>query len=368
VEPDLDRAALAAALQRDYGLAASAVRFVPVGETAWCYQVTDEQGGRWFLKLGRPGAIEPARAEFALELGRALAELGLPVPRPQPTRGGALWCWLGGLRLALFEFVDGAPLSDRDLSAAGLTERVAGLAAAIHGATGALAVPVPFAEMFEVWTDGLRSCLAELEAGAGGAERVGLPRRGRWCGRNTGPPRQQQRVQALGDAVRSRPRELVLCHGDLRGDNLLVTAPAGCGWWTGTGPCWHPANATWSCSPAEGSRRSWPATSAPPTVVSTPTRTCSPSSCCAATSRTWSTGSPACSPAIDPWSSGGPTWMGCGGACRAGRRWRPASSTPAGCWHGGGGNPARDADPRRCLVVGSAIARLSHAGHQRGHG
>jgi hypothetical protein len=72
-EPDLDRAALAAALQRDYGLAASTVRFIPVGETAWCYQVTDERGGRWFLKLGRPGAIEPARAEFAMEVGRALA-------------------------------------------------------------------------------------------------------------------------------------------------------------------------------------------------------------------------------------------------------------------------------------------------------
>jgi spectinomycin phosphotransferase len=220
VEPDLDRAVLAA-LQRDYGLAASAVRFVPVGETAWCYQVTDEQGGRWFLKLGRPGAIEPARAEFALELGRALAELGLPVPRPQPTRGGALWCWLGGLRLALFEFVDGAPLSDRDLSAAGLTERVAGLAAAVHGATGALAVPVPFAEMFEVWTDGLRGCLAALEADAGGAD--GLVAEGRalvWP-QHVALLGMQQRVQALGDAVRSRPRELVLCHGDLRGDNLL---------------------------------------------------------------------------------------------------------------------------------------------------
>jgi hypothetical protein len=55
-----------AALQRDYGLAASAVRFIPVGKTGWCYQVTDEQGGWWFLKLGRPGAIEPAGAEFAL--------------------------------------------------------------------------------------------------------------------------------------------------------------------------------------------------------------------------------------------------------------------------------------------------------------
>jgi spectinomycin phosphotransferase len=28
-------------------------------------------------------------------------------------------------------------------------------------------------------------------------------------------------VQALGDAARSRPREQVLCHGDLIGDNLL---------------------------------------------------------------------------------------------------------------------------------------------------
>lgn len=30
-----------------------------------------------------------------------------------------------------------------------------------------------------------------------------------------------ERVQALGDAAGSQPRELVLCHGDLRGDNLL---------------------------------------------------------------------------------------------------------------------------------------------------
>jgi spectinomycin phosphotransferase len=212
---------LAAALQRDYGLAASTVRFIPVGETAWCYQVTDERGGRWFLKLGRPGAIEPARAEFALQLGHALAELGLPVPRPQPTQGGAWWCWLGGLRLALFEFVDGAPLSDRDLSAAGLTERVAGLAAAVHGATGALAVPVPFAEMFEVWTDGLRGCLAALEAGAGGADGLVAEARALVWPQHVALLGMQQRVQALGDAVRSRPRELVLCHGDLRVDNLL---------------------------------------------------------------------------------------------------------------------------------------------------
>jgi spectinomycin phosphotransferase len=221
VEPDLDTAALVAALRRDYGLVARAVRFLPVGETAWCYQVTDEQGGQWFLKLGRPGAIEPARAEFALQLGQVLAEQGLPVPRPQPTRDGAWWCWVGGLRLALFAFIDGQPLSDQDLWAAELTDQVAGRAAAVHGATGALALPIPVTEAFAVWTDGLRRCLAELEAGAGAADgMVAEVRVLVWPQRLALLGRQQQ-LQVLGDTVRARPRELVLCHGDLRGDNLV---------------------------------------------------------------------------------------------------------------------------------------------------
>jgi spectinomycin phosphotransferase len=229
VEPYLDTAALVAALRRDYGLSASAVRFIPVGETAWCYQVTDEQGGRWFLKLGRPDATEPARADFALRLGRALADLGLPVPRPQAAQGGALWSWLRGLRLALFEFVDGEPLSDQDLSAAGLTDLVASLTAAIHGATRALPAPVPFTETFEVWADGLRRCLAELEPSArlddglvAEARELVWPQRAALLG-------MQEQVQALGDAARAQPRELVLCHGDLYGDNLLVD---------GTGRVW----------------------------------------------------------------------------------------------------------------------------------
>jgi len=221
VEPDLERGVLAAALQRHYGLAASAVRFIPAGETAWCYQATDERGGRWFLKLGRPGAIEPARAEFALRLAGALAGLGLPVPRPQPTRTGELWCWLDGLRVAVSEFVDGEPASDQDLRAAGVTRQAARLVAAVHAATPALAVRIPFVETFEVWTDGLRRCLAELKPGTGStgglrgeARELVWPQRESLLG-------MQERVQTLGKVARSRPRQWVLCHGDLIGDNLL---------------------------------------------------------------------------------------------------------------------------------------------------
>jgi spectinomycin phosphotransferase len=99
---------------------------------------------------------------------------------------------------------------------------VAGLAAAIHGATGALAVPVPVTETFEVCTDGLRRCLAELEAGDGGADGLVAEARALVWPQRVVLLGMQQRLQALGDAVRSRPKELVLCHGDLRGDNLLA--------------------------------------------------------------------------------------------------------------------------------------------------
>jgi spectinomycin phosphotransferase len=221
VEPDLDRAVLAAVLQRGYGLTARVVRFVPAGETSWCYQVTDQRGGRWFLKLSRPGAIEGARAEFTLRLCDVLAGLGLPVPRPRPTTAGELWCWLDGLRVAVFEFVDGQPLSDQDLRVPGVARQAARLVAAVHAAAPALAVPVPFVEMFEVWAEGLHRCLAELQPDAsvgglrGEARALVWPQRGALLAI-------QERLWVLGAAARSQPPERVLCHGDLIGDNLLA--------------------------------------------------------------------------------------------------------------------------------------------------
>jgi spectinomycin phosphotransferase len=98
---------------------------------------------------------------------------------------------------------------------------VAGLAAGVHGATGALGMPVPFTETFEVWADGLRRRLAELEPGAGGAGGLVAEARALVWPQRVALLDMQQRVQALGDAARSQPRERVLCHGDLRGDNLL---------------------------------------------------------------------------------------------------------------------------------------------------
>jgi aminoglycoside phosphotransferase (APT) family kinase protein len=334
VEPDLDRGVLAAALQRHYGLAAGAMHFIPAGETAWCYRVTDERGRRWFLKLARPGAIEQARTEFALRLGGALADLGLSVPRPRPTRAGELWCWIGGLQVAVFEFIHGQPLRDQDLRAAAVARQAARLVAAVHAATPALAVRVPFVETFEVWTDGLRGCLAEIEPGTGGADELRAQARALVWPQRTALLGMLERLQALGDTARSRPRERVLCHGDLIGDNMLGDR-GGRLWavdWDGAALA--PRNAIWPCSAARGSSGSLTITKATPGRMAW-TRTWSPSSCCAATWMIWSTGWAPCSPPIGPRSSNAGTSTGCGGACRAGTRWRHASRTPAWCWRDG---------------------------------
>lgn len=78
--PDIDPVVLTAALIREFGLSDSAFGSIPAGETSWCVEATDRRGGRWFVKLTPEGAIDAARAEVALRLGRALADLGLPAP------------------------------------------------------------------------------------------------------------------------------------------------------------------------------------------------------------------------------------------------------------------------------------------------
>jgi hypothetical protein len=119
----------------------------------------------------------------------------------------------------VFEFVDGEPLRDHELSAAGTVDQVAKLVAAIHVVASAVAMPVP-AETFTVWADGLGRRLAELESAV---DANGVPGEIRALIR---PQRtvllsMLERLEALRKAARSRPAEQVLCHGDLIGDNLL---------------------------------------------------------------------------------------------------------------------------------------------------
>jgi hypothetical protein len=102
VEPDLDRGVLAAALNREYGLAAGAVRFIPRGgRRPGARRLTDERGRRWFLKLAELQrlpweaellAFEPGCDEYCerevdevqWQGGRVHLHLGIRLDDPPP--------------------------------------------------------------------------------------------------------------------------------------------------------------------------------------------------------------------------------------------------------------------------------------------
>jgi spectinomycin phosphotransferase len=121
--------------------------------------------------------------------------------------------------VALFELVDGEPLGDHELRDPTLSRQVASLVATVHAATPALAVP--FVETFEVWADGLRRRLAELDSDAVPADGLVAEARALVWPQRAALLARLERVQALGAAARSRSTGHVLCHGDLIGDNLL---------------------------------------------------------------------------------------------------------------------------------------------------
>jgi Phosphotransferase enzyme family len=276
----------------------------------------------------RPGRVRPAAGRRARRAGVG----GAQAPG-DPGRGVVVLAWraaAGAVRIRR------RPAAQRPRPVGcRLAERVAGLAAGVHGATGPLGMPVPFTEIFQVWADGLRRCLAELEPGAGRADGSVADARALVRPQRVALLDMQQRVQALGDVARSQPKELVLCHGDLGGDNLLGDR-AGRVWlvdWDGA--VMAPRERDLAGFAGRGFGRFLAGYRRVAGRGINVERTWSRSSCCAATSRTWSTGWAACSAMISPSSSDSRTSTGCGGACRTGRRWRPASSGPVGCWHGG---------------------------------
>ena len=88
-EPELDHAALAEHLRAGWGLLPGAITFLPVGHdaSAWAYDVCEEPGRRYFVKVRtRPASAAPA------VVPRLLRERGLrQVVAPLPTLDGQPW-------------------------------------------------------------------------------------------------------------------------------------------------------------------------------------------------------------------------------------------------------------------------------------
>ncbi len=126
-------------LRTTWRLSVAALHFIPVGDSAFCYEVHTAADERLFLKVVdlrlSKGRETAARMAFSLPVmgvvGRAPLQ-GVRVPRPRRTVQRQLSVTRDALLFALFPFVEEATLADAYPMPAALVERIGRAVAQIH--------------------------------------------------------------------------------------------------------------------------------------------------------------------------------------------------------------------------------------------
>lgn len=224
--PALAEHDLAAALTTNYGLAVSAICFLPIGADtrAWAYRV-ESDGAAYFLKL-RQGAPR----EAALAVPRFLRNaLSLPVVAPLPARSGALWSRLDEYALAVYPFVEGRTATAAGLSDAQWVEFGAALRQ-VHGADlppalAALLRRETFVPEWAAVAADVDTCIGDRDFPDPDQQALAVF----WRAHRPEIQTVLARAEALGQRVRAAAPPLVLCHADAHTWNVLVD-PEG-RWW-----------------------------------------------------------------------------------------------------------------------------------------
>jgi len=219
-KPDVPDETLRACLRDHYGLRATEIAFLPLGNdvNTAVYRVVADDATPYFVKL-RSGAFDEAAVEIPRFLhGQAIAQVLAPIA----TAAGRLWARLDAFAVILFPFVAGrngfvAPLSERQWGDLGAALR------GIHTAVvpPSLGAAIPHERYSPHWRDLVRTFQARVEQSAF-TEPVAAQlaaflraRRGEisWI---------VAHADALGDTLRARPPAQVLCHADIHGGNVLI--------------------------------------------------------------------------------------------------------------------------------------------------
>jgi spectinomycin phosphotransferase len=223
-EPDLPAERLIDYVGEQWGLAATGVRFLPIGDALSAhYRV--EAGRVYFLKLRRGGL-----ADLPAAVPRLLAEQGVrQVIPPLLTRAGGPTGELDGYAATLCPYVEGRTGFQRDLSDRDWVELGTALRA-VHATRvpAALADRLPREDYSPGWRQAVPGILntaadtaADTAAGAGDPVAAGLAallaERAGVIGHLA------ERAGRLADVLRQRRAPLVLCHSDIHAGNVLVS-------------------------------------------------------------------------------------------------------------------------------------------------
>ncbi len=211
-------AALLACAREQFGLAATAITFLPLGydANAWAYRLEADE--RYFLKVRRGDAARPG-----LLAPRYVHDHNIEgVLAPLPARDGTLWARLGEFTVTLQPFVAG-----RDAWDSGLSDAQWVAFGELLRRTHALPVPPELAAhlVAETFTPDYLDYLPQLAARAHGPtpdDALGAELVAVWRANEATIAALRARTTALGEQLRRAEQPRVLCHADAHLGNVLV--------------------------------------------------------------------------------------------------------------------------------------------------
>jgi spectinomycin phosphotransferase len=220
LRPDLSDAHISIILDGHFGIAAGSIEFLPLGydSNAGVYRVVGDDGATYFLKARRG-----TPAEIGVAVPKVLCDLGITqVVAPLPTWTGELWARAGDWHLILYPFVEGVNGFDQPLTDAQWVELGRALRR-IHDA----ALPdhllrlIPRETLSPRDRQRVRACDAEMD-GRVSTDSASARLIAFWRARRAEIRRVVDRAEALAADVQRHEGQLVLCHADLHGGNVLL--------------------------------------------------------------------------------------------------------------------------------------------------
>lgn len=221
-KPDLQDEAILACVRADYGIAARAIEFLPLGYDphAGVYRVTADDGADYFLKV-KQGGVDAV----SLSVPRFLSDQGIEqVVAPLPTGDGRLNTNVDAFAVILYPYVEGESVMDAGMPDAQWIQ-LGAVVRKMHSLTlpRELASQIRREDFVPPKIGMLRAVDAQIQA-ANGVFEDAIQRQmvDVWQQRRERIVTIADRAEAYGKQLEARKLPFVLCHADIHTANVLI--------------------------------------------------------------------------------------------------------------------------------------------------
>ena len=219
-KPNISDELIISRLQEEYGLQVAELTFLPIGadlRTA-VYRVVTDDGTAYFLKLRRKFNDVIVRVPLFLK------ESGIQeIIIPYETESKQRWADFGEYKLILYPFIEGKNGFEMELSDQH-KRRLGKALKAIHSAQVPPEIEklIPKEKLSPQWRESVKSLQVQVEEQS--FQDPNVAKLATFIkSRRSEINRLIERTEELASELQSKPLELVLCHTDIHGANMLIT-------------------------------------------------------------------------------------------------------------------------------------------------